>query len=98
MKNLIQISGKDKNRLESLINRRERLIELNQNYHYTQSGNAKIQKYYNCILAVRKEISNIECANIQINKKSTSKAFIGFLNLQNGMTLKTLRTLTVPTV
>lgn len=98
MTNLSKISRKDKNRLQTLKNRRERLIELNLTNHYTQSGNAKIQKYYSCILYIRKQINDLECENLQPLKKSTSKVFQGFLNPQNGLTLKDLRTLTAPAI
>lgn len=98
MTNLVKISAKDKNRLQTLKNRREKLIELNLTNHYTQVDNSKIQKYYNCILYVRREINKEECKNVQPLKKSTSKVFQGFLNPQNGLTLKDLRTLTAPAI
>ena len=98
MTNLVKISAKDKNRLQTLKNRREKLIELNLTNHYTQVDNSKIQKYYNCILYVRREINKEECKNVQPLKKSTSKVFQGFLNPQNGLTLKDLRNLTNPTL
>ncbi len=98
MTNLVKISAKDKNRLQTLKNRREKLIELNLTNHYTQVDNSKIQKYYNCILYVRREINKEECKNVQPLKKSTSKVFQGFLNPQNGLTLKDLRTLTAPVI
>lgn len=75
---------KIQSRLKTLRNRREKLIELNQKYHYTQMGNAKVQKYYNCILAVRKEISELEHVNVR-----PAKARVG-------MTVKDLRNLTNP--
>lgn len=96
MTNLSKISRNDKNRLQTLKNRREKLIDLNLINQYTQSSNPKIQKYYNCILYIRKQINDLECKNAQPLKKSTSKVFQGFLNPQNGLTLKHLRTLTAP--
>lgn len=96
MTNLGKISRKDKNRLQTLKNRREKLIELNLTNHYTQSGNAKIQKYYSCILSVRKQINDLDCQVILRENKVTPKSFRGFLNPQNGLTVKDLRNLTNP--
>lgn len=47
-------------RLESLMNRREILINANLINYYTQNGNSKIAKYYKVMLAIRKEIAVIE--------------------------------------
>lgn len=96
MTKLIKISDKDQIRLEILIIRRNKLIELNLKNGYTQTDNVKIDKYYKLILAVRRAINDLECANIASSKKSTSKAFRGFLNPQNGLTIKDLRNLTHP--
>lgn len=57
-------------RLQTLKQRRERLIELNSINHYTQSGHAKIDKYYRLILSVKKQINEIECMNIRPLKAS----------------------------
>lgn len=46
---------KSMNRQSQLTERYERLISLNEKNHYTQSGNSKIDKYLNCLLAIRKE-------------------------------------------
>jgi hypothetical protein len=91
-----KVSGKDKNRLQTLRNRRERLIELNLTYKFSQTGNEKINKYYACILYIRRQIGFEECKNVRPLKKRTSIAFQGFLNPQNGLTLKDLRNLTTP--
>lgn len=67
------------NRLQDLKNRRELLIELNLIHHYTQSSNPKIEKYYKCILYVRKEINNEECKRIynrKENLKNSNKAIV----------------------
>ena len=98
MTNLVKISAKDKNRLQTLKNRREKLIELNLTNHYTQVDNSKIQKYYNCILYVRREINKEECKKVKPIKKRTSVLFQGFLSPQNGLTVKDLRNLTNPTL
>lgn len=98
MTNLVKISRKDKNRLQTLKNRREKLIELNLLHKYSQTGNPKIDKYYACILYVRRQIGFEELKKVKPIKKSTSIAFQGFLNPQNGLTLKDLRNLTNPTV
>jgi hypothetical protein len=96
MANLGKISAKDKNRLQTLRGRRERLIELNLIHKFSQAGNERINKYYACLLYVRKQICFEECKNVQPLKKSVSKVFQGFLNPQNGLTLKDLRKLTTP--
>lgn len=57
-------------RLQSLKQRRERLIELNLINHYTQSGHVKIDKYYRLILSVKKQINDIECMNVRPAKAS----------------------------
>lgn len=57
-------------RLQALKQRRERLIELNSINHYTQSGHAKIDKYYRLILSVKKQINEIECMNVRPAKAS----------------------------
>jgi len=56
-------------RLQTLRNRRERLIELNYINHYTQSSHPKTAKYYRCIFATKKEINDIECVNVRPIKK-----------------------------
>lgn len=68
-------------RLQSLRYRREILINANAQNHYTQTENPKIEKYYKCILAIRKEINDIECVNVR-----PSKARVG-------LTFKMLKTL-----
>lgn len=52
-------------RLQSLRNRKEKLISANQIHHYTQSNNPKIEKYYIVLIAIRKEINTIECVNVR---------------------------------
>jgi len=59
-------------RLQTLIQRRERLIDANSQNHYTQSGNVRIEKYYDCLLAIKKEINTIECVNVR-----PAKALVG---------------------
>jgi hypothetical protein len=78
------------NRLQDLKKRREFLIELNSTHHFTQSSHPKIDKYYRCILYIRKEINNEECkriANRKENLKNSNKAIISltrqFLYNQN---------------
>jgi len=86
----MEILVKNQSRLQTLRSRREKLIELNLQFGYTQSGNSKIQKYYDCILYVRRQINIEECKNVHPLKSRTSKSFQGFLNPQNGATLKDL--------
>lgn len=52
-------------RLQSLRNRREILINANVRNHYTTTGNEKIEKYYKCMLSIRREINDIECVNVR---------------------------------
>lgn len=51
-------------RLSTLRKRRERLIELNNINHYSQTDNKRIEKYFRCLLSIKKEINDIECVNI----------------------------------
>jgi len=57
-------------RLQTLKQRRERLIELNSVNYYTQSGHVKIDKYYKVMLSVKKQINDIECINVRPAKAS----------------------------
>lgn len=84
----MEILVKNQSRLQTLRNRREKLIELSIKFGYTQSGNLKIQKYYDCILYVRRQINNEECKNVHPLKSRSPKVFQGFLNVQNGGTIK----------
>ena len=93
-----KISRKDKKRLQTLKKRRERLIELNLIHKYSQTGNPKIDKYYACILYIRRPIGFEECKKVKPIKKRTSVLFQGFLSPQNGLTVKDLRTLTAPAI
>lgn len=52
-------------RLQSLRNRREILINANNVNGYAQSGNQKTEKYFKVLLAIRKEINEIECKNVR---------------------------------
>ncbi len=69
-------------RLQTLRNRREKLISLNAVNHYTESDHPKILKYYRVMIMIRKAINNIECVNVR-----PSKARVG-------LTAKDLRQLT----
>lgn len=68
------------NRLQTLKARHERLINANYLNHYTQLGNPKIDKYYKCLLAIKKEKMNLQCENIHPIKRGlvTNKLFFGF--------------------
>lgn len=83
-------------RLMTLRNRREKLIDLNLKFGYSQTGNPKIEKYYACILYIRRQICFEECKKVKPFKKRASLAFQGFLNPQNGVTLQDLQILTTP--
>jgi hypothetical protein len=52
-------------RLQTLRNRRDKLILANESNHYTQTNNPKIDKYYRILLAIKKEINEIECVNVR---------------------------------
>jgi len=71
-------------RLQTLKNRRERLINANTIHHYTQSYHPKTLKYYRTLVAIRKAINEIEQVNVRP---------IGALI---GLTAKDLRELTQP--
>lgn len=51
-------------RLQSLRNRREILIQANSINMYVTAGHPKGEKYYKVLLAIRKEINSLECANV----------------------------------
>lgn len=68
-------------RIQTLRNRREILIEANQNNHYTQSGSAKIEKYYRALLAIKKEINEIECVNVRPAKSVVGMDWKTLFNL-----------------
>jgi len=70
-------------RLATLRKRRETLITANNTNHYSQTDNPKIEKYFRCLLTIKKEINAIECIN------TTGMQHIG-------MTVKDLRNLTQP--
>ena len=69
-------------RLQTLKNRREKLISLNMQNHYTQTDHPKILKYYRVMIEIRKAINNIECVNVRPTKARV------------GLTAKDLRQLT----
>ena len=69
-------------RLQQLRNRREKLISLNMQFHYTQTDHPKILKYYRVLLWNNKLINEIEQRNVRP---------IGALI---GLTVKDLRELT----
>jgi hypothetical protein len=71
-------------RLATLRNRREKLISANEKYFYTQTSNIRIEKYYKVMLAIRKEINDIECVNVRPP------------NARIGLNAKDLRELTKP--
>ena len=50
-------------RLKTLKARREKLINANDVNHYTRTDNPKIEKYFRCLLSIKKEINEIECIN-----------------------------------
>lgn len=61
----LSLQKKNMTRLETLRNRREKLIELNNIHHFTQTNNCNIEKYYKLLLRIRREINDIECVNIR---------------------------------
>jgi len=83
-------------RLKTLQNRYDRLLEANNTHHFTQSGNVRIDKYYACLLYIKRQISNEQMKVITVNNNLKSKVRQGFLNPQNGFTMSDLRLLTQP--
>lgn len=68
-------------RLQTLRARRERLIELNNIHHFTQTNNADIDRYYRMMLSIRREINDIQCKNVRkILDNSTDRVVSGILN------------------
>lgn len=84
-----------KTRIQVLLERRELLIKLNLQNGYSQSGNPKIDKYYRCLLYIRKKINEEDYKHI-VNRKTKSKILL--INPQEGLTFKKLRILTNPTL
>jgi len=83
-------------RLKTLQNRYDRLLEANNTHHFTQSGNVRIEKYYDCLLYIKRQIATEEMKQIIFNPKGTSKVRQGFANPQYGFTMSDLRVLTQP--
>ena len=84
------------NRLKTLENRYDRLLKANDENHFTQSGNSRTEKYFTCMLYIKKEIATEINKNTIINNNLNSKVRQGFLNAQNGFTMADLRLLTQP--
>jgi hypothetical protein len=98
MTNVQKNSRKDNNRLKTLENRYDRLLEANNTFHYTQSGNSRTAKYFKVLLRVKEQIAMERMVGRAINLKATSRVRQGFLNPQNGLTMKDLRNLTSPSL
>ncbi len=98
MTNVQKISQKDQNRLKTLENRYDRLLEANNTFHYTQSGNPRTAKYFKVLLRIKQLIAIERMVGRAINLKATSKVRQGFMNPQNGLTVKDLFNLTSPTL
>lgn len=52
-------------RLQQLRNRREKLISLNMQNHYTQTDHPKILKYYRVMIWLRRLENEIQCVNVR---------------------------------
>jgi hypothetical protein len=98
MTNLGKISRKDQNRLKTLESRYDLLLEANNTFHYTQSGNPKTEKYFKVLLRIKQLIAIERMVVRAINLKAKSKVRQGFLNPQNGLTMTDLFNLTSPTL
>ena len=96
MTNLNKISAKDKNRLKTLESRYDLLLEANNVFHYTQSGNPRTAKYFKVLLRIKQLIAIERMVGKAINLKATSRVRQGFLNPQNGLTMADLFNLTSP--
>lgn len=96
MTNLNKILAKDKNRLKTLESRYDLLLEANNTYHYTQSGNPKTAKYFKVLLRIKEQIAIERMVGRAINLKAKSRVRQGFLNPQNGLTMNDLFNLTSP--
>lgn len=96
MTNVQKNSRKDNNRLKILENRYDRLLEANNTFHYTQSGNPRTAKYFKVLLRIKEQIAIERMVGRAVNLKATSRVRQGFLNPQNGLTMKDLRNLTSP--
>ena len=76
------------NRYRDLKNRLEKLIHLNNRFHFTQSGNPKIDQYYRCLLAVKKQLIIEKHSKIKPDKNASSNVRQGFLNPHYNITVK----------
>lgn len=70
-------------RLETLNNRREKLIKLNSIYQYSVAGHAKIAKYYDCMLRIKKEIFSLENCNFRPINARIGLTIKDLFNLKN---------------
>lgn len=95
MTNLQKISRKDNNRLKTLENRYDLLLNANNDFHYTQT---KAAKYFKLLSRIKQQIAIERMVFRAINLKSTSKVRQEFLNPQNGLTMNDLFNLTSPTI
>jgi hypothetical protein len=98
MTKLNKISRKDNNRLKTLESRYDLLLEANNIYHYTQSGNSRTTKYFKVLLRIKELIAIERMVGRAINLKAKSRVRQGFLNPQNGLTMTDLFNLTSPTL
>ncbi len=98
MTNVQKNSAKDNNRLKTLENRYDRLLEANNTFHYTQSGNPRTAKYFKVLLRIKEQIAIERMVGRAINLKANSRVRQGFLNPQNGLTVQDLRNLTSPSL
>ena len=71
-----------KKRLENLQNRREILISANSVNHYTQSGNAKTNKYYSVMMEIRRQIAT--CIHILSKESNPVRDFLKSTSGLNG--------------
>jgi hypothetical protein len=74
-------------RLNILRQRRERLISLNLINRYTQTDNSRIVKYYKTLLAIKREINDIECVNVRPPNAKIAMTVADLVELKHKTTL-----------
>lgn len=89
MTNLVKISAIDNNRLKTLENRYDMLLEANQIYHHTMSGSGKCQRYLKLLLEIKKQIRERRTGNMKVNENSPLRQFLKKSKGLNGFQILT---------
>lgn len=102
MTKVIKISNIDPQRLTSLENRYNRLVQANKNHHYIYSD--KDDRYFECLLYIKLEMSKRRVENRRANEnQSWRKALLATSGMNGAEALLSLtkidsHNLTIPTL